>query len=824
MTQPVIKLLRLLLLVFASTFIVGATWAQDEVQDQTQETPLEIPGVVEPAEADTEPATEPSGDPKALWKAAREGDLESLKSTIESGTDVDAATEYGATALFFACDRGHLDIAKFLLEKGANPNAKDTFYQATPITWAQMNSNKDIIVLLLENGSDGADDVLIGAVSEGDIEMVKAVLDADVVEEAGLIKARDSALRSEELENKEEILALFESRNLPEPVATPEFSPEELKKFEGKFKAENFTVTIEAVESALELGFDGGEKTALVPTSKTEFLLGNAVVRYEFEEKEETEEFKSLIMNFGGDDIELTPVDESEDANEMEEEEAESDQPKFAPSSTESRQADLAVSSFNWPGFRGNGARGVADGQYPPTQWHVNADNAEEESDEKEEPEDEVNGSDEAEEADANDDQDIEEQDNEEQDAEEPVRADSNLKWKTNVPGLGLSSPAIWGDRIFLTSTVPEGPGDNDELKTGLYGDVESVEDDRVHEFQVFCYSKTDGSLIWKKTANKKKPSVKRHAKSSHANPTVATDGEHVVAFFGSEGLYCYTNDGQLKWELDLGLLDSGWFYDPGYQWGFASSPIIYQNKVIIQCDIQGQSFVAAFDVANGEELWRTDREEIPSWSTPTVHNFGDLAMLITTGTKAARAYDVEDGSKIWSLKGHSEIVVPTPFVARNMIFVASGYSPVQPIFAIQPTARGDISLPEGSSTSESIAWSIQRGGPYMPTPIVYGDYLYSCANNGILTCYVATTGEQVYKKRIKVDGGPLAFSASPLASDRHLYLASEDGRVVVVKTGPEFEVVATNQCGDSILATPAISDGVVYIRTQNTLIAVGGM
>ncbi len=447
---------------------------------------------------------------------------------------------------------------------------------------------------------------------------------------------------------------------------------------------------------------------------------------------------------------------------------------KFLPSRAESLAADRKVSSANWPGFRGNGSRGIAEGQNPPTRWDVTED--------------------------------------------------KNVAWKTGIPGLGLSSPSIWGDRLFVTSAINL---DNPEqqLRTGLYGDVASVEEDSEYEFKVYCLDKNTGEIRWSRTANQAKPQVKRHAKSSHANSTVATDGKHVVAFFGSEGLYCYDNDGNLLWKKDLGTLDSGWFYDPSYQWGFGASPTIFENMLIVQVDIQKGSFVAALDVATGDEIWRTEREEIPSWSSPTVHPFDDVAMLLTHGTKAARGYDVRTGQLLWTLPKHSEIVVPTPFVAQNKIFVASGYSPIQPIYAIHPTARGDIGLEGNASTNEHIAWSYQRGGPYMPSPIAYGDYLYCCSNAGILTCYSLESGSEVYKKRLstKVGSGRLAFTASPLAADGKLYLPAEDGRVLVVKTGPEFELLETNLGGEQVLATPAISEGKFYLRGKSHVIALEG-
>jgi outer membrane protein assembly factor BamB len=359
-------------------------------------------------------------------------------------------------------------------------------------------------------------------------------------------------------------------------------------------------------------------------------------------------------------------------------------------------------------------------------------------------------------------------------------------------------------------------------VRIGLYGDVASVEENNVYEFRLICLDKLTGEIMWQETATKKKPAVKRHAKSSHANPTPATDGIHVVASFGSEGLYCYDMEGKLLWSKELGVLDSGWFYDPGYQWGFGSSPIIFNELVIVQCDIQNDSFIAAFNLSDGSEVWRTPREEIPSWSSPTVHEFDGLPMLMTGGTKAARGYDARTGELLWSLPEHSEIVVPTPFVAQGLMFFASGYSPVQPIYAVRSEARGDIGLDGDNLTNEFVSWSTKRGGPYMPTPIVYGEYLYCCGNSGILDCYDAMSGEKVYTKRMRAPGGSLAFTASPIAGDGHLYFTAEDGRVLVVKAGPEFELVATNKAGESILATPAISEGTIFLRTQDSVIAVG--
>jgi outer membrane protein assembly factor BamB len=241
---------------------------------------------------------------------------------------------------------------------------------------------------------------------------------------------------------------------------------------------------------------------------------------------------------------------------------------------------------------------------------------------------------------------------------------------------------------------------------------------------------------------------------------------------------------------------------------------------VIVQADIQKNSFIAAYDIKTGKELWKTAREELPSWGSPTVYEGKTRAELITVGPKAIRGYDPATGKELWHLGPMSEITTPTPFVAHDLIFVTSGYSPIQPIYAIKPGGNGDLTLPKGKESSDFIAWSKQRGGPYMPTPIVYGDLLYTCSNQGVLTAYNATTGERVYQERLGGTGA--AFTASPVASDGKIYLSSEDGDVFVVKAGPKYEMLAKNPVGEVMMATPAISDGMLIVRTVSNLYAFG--
>jgi outer membrane protein assembly factor BamB len=325
---------------------------------------------------------------------------------------------------------------------------------------------------------------------------------------------------------------------------------------------------------------------------------------------------------------------------------------------------------------------------------------------------------------------------------------------------------------------------------------------------------------LWERVAHEGIPKTRRHPKSSQATATPVTDGRRVIVSFGSEGLYAYDFDGKLLWKRDLGVLNAGWFYDPDYEWGVGSSPIIWKDTVIVQCDIQKNSFIAAFDVATGEPRWRTAREEIPSWSTPAIFEHDGKTELVTQATTFIRGYDPANGKELWRLSGNSEITIPTPIVGPGFIVVTNGYRGVQPIFAIRPGASGDITLKGDETTNAAIAWSSKRGGPYIPTPIIYGDHLYVLQIAGILAAYNVKTGERIYQERVAGGG---SFSASPVAADGKIYLASEDGDMFVVKAGPKFEVLSSNPIGEVIMATPAISSGIIFVRGLKHLFAIGG-
>jgi outer membrane protein assembly factor BamB len=246
---------------------------------------------------------------------------------------------------------------------------------------------------------------------------------------------------------------------------------------------------------------------------------------------------------------------------------------------------------------------------------------------------------------------------------------------------------------------------------------------------------------------------------------------------------------------------------------------VIHKNTVIVQCDRHQDSFIAAYDLADGRELWRTARAEIPSWGTPTLVAGKDRVEVVTNGTKAIRGYDADTGKELWTLGPNSEVTCTTPVSGHGLIFVTAGYPPVQPIYAVKIGSSGDLTLKDGQESSEAIAWSKQRGGVYLPSPLIYGDHLYTVGNNGVLTVYAATTGERVYQQRIGAGG---SFTASPTASAGKLYVATEEGDIYVIKAGPEYELLAKNTIGEPILTTPAFSGDLLLVRGAKHLFAIG--
>ena len=427
-----------------------------------------------------------------------------------------------------------------------------------------------------------------------------------------------------------------------------------------------------------------------------------------------------------------------------------------------------ASATGSWPSFRGPQAAGVADGQRVPDRW------------------DGVKG--------------------------------QNVIWRTAIPGLAHSSPIVWGETVFVTTAISSRK--DATFKPGLYGDGDASDDRSIHKWVIYAVDKRTGRIRWERVASEGAPRNKRHVKSTYASATPVTDGRVVVAWFGSEGVHAFDVNGTPLWHVDLGRIDVGAYDIPTYEWGPASSPIIWNGLVILQCDTQADSFVLALDVETGETVWKTSRDELPSWGTPTVVTSAAGPELVTNASNFIRGYDARTGRELWRLGGSSKITAPTPVFADDRIIVASGRAPEGPIFAVKPGSRGDLTLAAGHTSNESVVWSRTGRGPYMPTPLAYLGLLYVLNNNGVLDAYDVKTGKEVYRRRLPLVGS--GFSASPVAADGKIYLSNEDGDMLVVRAGVAFEHVATNSIGELLMATPALSEGVMYVRGASSLFAIG--
>jgi outer membrane protein assembly factor BamB len=336
----------------------------------------------------------------------------------------------------------------------------------------------------------------------------------------------------------------------------------------------------------------------------------------------------------------------------------------------------------------------------------------------------------------------------------------------------------------------------------------------------IYAVDKRSGKILWERLAHEGEPLEKRHIKSTYANSTPATDGRIVVTWFGSQGVHAYDVNGRFLWKVDLGRIDLGAYDIPTYEWGPASSPIIWNGLVILQCDTQADSFLLALDAATGKTVWKTDREELPSWGTPTVAVTSTGPALVTNASNYIRAYDPRNGKELWRLGRSSKITAPTPIYSEDLFVVASGRGPERPIFVVRPDARGDLTLPEGKTSSDSVVWSRTGRGSYMPTPLAYKGVLYVLSNNGLFDAYNLRTGEEIYRQRVPLVGS--GFSASPVGADNKIYLSNEDGEILVISAGEKFTHIATNSMGELLMATPAMSDGVMYVRGTTSLFAIG--
>lgn len=710
------------------------------------------------------PATpsQPSPAVEELWAAAREGDIERARKALDAGADINAGNRYKATALFFAADKGQVEMITFLLDRGADINARDTFYGFRPIGMALMNGHIDAAVLLLKRGSEGAGDVLMTGLQQKNTTLINAALEGRDLTAANV---RSALARAKQLATPEIIAALekklasFPAEATPAPVR---IDSARLQSYAGNYRSESagtmFTVTLTNDQLTLTTA-PGAPPLTLVPTAENTFDIAEVPnVSITFAGRGGTIE-QLIVRQPNGTQAfaRVTSTASAPSATSPPNSPAPSVSP--APSAPTPPAPARRSPPAPWPSFRGPNASGNGDGQGAPTEWDV--------------------------------------------------ESGRNVKWKTPIPGFSTASPIVWGNRVFVVTAISS-KGDT-TFRTGLYGDVKPVDDLSEHTWKIYCLDKSTGKILWEQTAHTGVPKVKRHTKSTQANSTPVTDGNVVVAVFGSIGLLAaWDVNGRPLWKQDIGVIDSGWFFDPTYQWGHSSSPIIYNGKVILQADGQKNSFIAAYDVKTGRQLWKTERpDEISTWGTPTVFTADGKTRIVTNGT-TIRAYDPETGALTWKLGPNSEITVGTPVVGEGLVYITGGYPPVRPIYAVKASASGDISLPKDVASSDAVAWS-NTAGTYIPTPLYYDGILYTLSNEGIITAYDAKTGTRHYRARV---GGGGSFAASPIAADGRLYFANEDGDVIVARAGTKYEELTRNAMKEVIMGTPAISDGMIIVRT----------
>lgn len=423
----------------------------------------------------------------------------------------------------------------------------------------------------------------------------------------------------------------------------------------------------------------------------------------------------------------------------------------------------IRAADAEWPQFRGPGALGTADGANLPDRWTTS----------------------------------------------------DNVLWKQAIPGRGWSSPIVWGDKIFVTTTV--NTGESEKPTKGLYfGGNRPKPPESPHQWKVLCLDATSGSITWEKTVHEGIPSQPLHVKNSYASETPVTDGERVYAYFGNLGVWCFDFAGREVWSKR---------FEPHatrFGWGTAASPVLFEGKLYIVDDNDEQSWLAAFDAKTGDELWRVERDEKSNWATPYIWKNDTRTEIVTPGTGKVRSYDL-DGKLLWEFSGMSSITIPTPFSKFGLLYVASGYvmDKLRPLYAIRPGAAGDISLEDEATSSDSIAWLQKQAGPYNTSPLIYGDNIYVLLDRGFFAAYDAKTGAEIYPQQRIPDGR--AFTASPWAYDGKIFCLNEDGVTFVIKAGPTFEILHTNPLGDEVMcmATPAIVGDKLLIRTDTQLYCI---
>jgi outer membrane protein assembly factor BamB len=401
--------------------------------------------------------------------------------------------------------------------------------------------------------------------------------------------------------------------------------------------------------------------------------------------------------------------------------------------------------------------------------------------------------------------------------------ATENVRWKTDIPGLGNSSPIVWGDFVFVTTAIKTGapsptqaapaapatppglPGGGRGMGPGGGGGPQ-VE----HKFDVICLDRKTGKILWQRTARTAVPHEGGHnTYGSFASNSPVTDGKHVYASFGSRGMYCYDFKGALVWQKDFGVQ-----LRMRMAFGEGMAPVLADNKLILVFDHEGDSFMVVLDKTTGKEIWRAGRDEKTNWAAPLVVTFKGRTEVIVAGSNKVRSYELETGKVIWECAGLGANTIPQPVRQDDMVFVMTGYrNPM--LMAIRLGREGDL------TGTDAIVWSQAKGTSYTPSPVIFENKLYVLTDTGMLSCFNARTGEPFYHQ-VRLPKS-YSFKSSPVGANGRLYLASENDDVIVLKMGEKFEVLATNTMPDQMfIATPAITGGEIFLRSKTTLFCIG--
>lgn len=386
-----------------------------------------------------------------------------------------------------------------------------------------------------------------------------------------------------------------------------------------------------------------------------------------------------------------------------------------------------------------------------------------------------------------------------------------NVRWKTAIPGRGHSSPIVWNNRIFLTSStegpvVPGAEAVRHIHKGQEYRHPDSVGADHGYTMKLFCLDAETGKVLWEKTVYEGTVYDNRHRKNTYASATPATDGKYVYLSFEAEGLYCYDFDGKRIWKTSLGKIAKGGM-------GPGTSPVLFENLVIFQCDQEyGEgSFIAAVDKKTAKEVWRVPRSHRRSWATPLLVKTAGRTELIASGAESVIAYDPASGKELWRAPGVVSNPIPSPVASSDLVFVSAG-SEAKRALAIRLGGSGDL------TDTANIVWRYDKGTAYVPSPILYGDYLYLLTDAGALTCLEAKTGKLIYQARLPVAA---QFTASPIAFEGKILIISEDGDGFVMRAGPVPEVLNANSLNEPVYASPAISAGKIFLRGASNLYCI---